>query len=97
MKSKDGTDETEDTDGEESDGLTVWGLLWRLALFALIGGTIVCGIAYGTAAPLSWGVPHSEALMSWMGENPRQAKGIGAFLFVVVTYAFMQFHDDNKW
>lgn len=96
MKSKDGTDETEDTDGEESDGLTVWGLLWRLALFALIGGTIVCGIAYGTAAMLSWGVPHIEVLMSWMDENPKQATGIVAFLFVVV-YASVQFYDDNKW
>ena len=90
MKSK-------DTEEKKPDGLTVWGLLWRLALFVLVGAAIVCGIAYGTAAMLSWGVPHIEALMSWMGENPRQAKGIGAFLFVVVTYAFMQFHDDNKW
>ena len=89
MKSK-------DTEEKKPDGLTVWGLLWCLALFVLVGAAIVCGIAYGTAAMLSWGVPHIEALMSWMDENPKQATGIVAFLFVVV-YASVQFYDDNKW
>ena len=64
MKSK-------DTEEKKPDGLTVWGLLWRLALFVLVGAAIVCGIVYGTAAMLSWGVPHIEALMSWMDENPK--------------------------
>lgn len=93
MKSK-------DTEEKKPDGLTVWGLLWRLALFVLVGGAIVCGIAYGTAAMLSWGVPHIEALaddlMRWMEANPEQANALQFFLCTFAV-CFVVFLHSDEW
>lgn len=103
MTSKDSTEETKGKEGKKSDGLTVWGVIavvLFLILFCLVGGAILGGIAYGTAALLSWGVPHIETLadglMRWTEENPEQAEGIQFFLCTFVA-SFVVFLHNDKW